>query len=201
MAKTGDKFIIEIADVFKAENGELLYRVKGFRSLVFDQMGINKLKEFDSDFIATVGYLKGSTDAWKAASKIENEIPIADLNKIFKSDLPGDIYNNFTPSRAMEIIQKYEKEKRAAAVEVGDIVRNKKTGKKGVVLNIANEQELRGKTTVNRYVVYIMEDGDNVYIISTPELYLDDYEKTGEKSSGPAILLNDITRNKDKEAK
>ena len=43
MAQVGDKFEIEIEDVFENEDGEELYRIKGFRSLVFDEQGIRKL--------------------------------------------------------------------------------------------------------------------------------------------------------------
>lgn len=48
MTNIGDKFIITIGD--KAENeqsGETLYRIKGFKSLVFDENGINKLEKYD----------------------------------------------------------------------------------------------------------------------------------------------------------
>lgn len=52
MAKVGDKFIIEIEEVFKATGtymacGENLYRVKGFNSLVFDDNGLNKLEKYE----------------------------------------------------------------------------------------------------------------------------------------------------------
>lgn len=59
MAKVGDKFVIEIGEVFKAtgtymaygceENGyeENLYRIKGFNSLVFDDNGLNKLEKYE----------------------------------------------------------------------------------------------------------------------------------------------------------
>ena len=53
--KVGDKFIIEIAevyenilsgvDVFEAATSEPLYRIKGFNSLVFDKNGLDKLEE------------------------------------------------------------------------------------------------------------------------------------------------------------
>lgn len=55
--KVGDKFIIEIAEVyenalsgiygFKATTSEPLYRVKGFNSLVFDKNGLDKLEEIE----------------------------------------------------------------------------------------------------------------------------------------------------------
>ena len=53
--KVGDKFIIEIAevyenvlsgvDVFEAATSEPLYRIKGFNSLVFDKNGLDRLEE------------------------------------------------------------------------------------------------------------------------------------------------------------
>lgn len=49
MANIGDKFIITIGD--KAENaqsGEILYRIKGFKSLVFDENGIEKLEKYEA---------------------------------------------------------------------------------------------------------------------------------------------------------
>lgn len=49
MYKVGDKFEIEIAEVFKSDcpwdTGIDLYRIKGFNSLVFDKNGLDKLKK------------------------------------------------------------------------------------------------------------------------------------------------------------
>ena len=57
MAKVGDKYIIEIGEVFKAngtywaygceenEYVEELYRIKGFNYLVFDENGLKKLEK------------------------------------------------------------------------------------------------------------------------------------------------------------
>lgn len=59
MAKVGDKFIIEIGEVFTAkgtymaygceenEYEENLYRIKGFNSLVFDDDGLSKLEKYE----------------------------------------------------------------------------------------------------------------------------------------------------------
>jgi len=44
MAIVGDKYIIEIAEVFPgAESGQPKYRIKGFDNLVFDDKGLRKL--------------------------------------------------------------------------------------------------------------------------------------------------------------
>ena len=46
MANAGDKFVIEIDSVFAGKKGALLYRVKGFNSLVFDDYGLEKLTAY-----------------------------------------------------------------------------------------------------------------------------------------------------------
>ena len=53
MANTGDKFVIEIDSVFGGKNGEKLYRVKGFNSLVFDDYGLEKLTVYKEPEKAT----------------------------------------------------------------------------------------------------------------------------------------------------
>lgn len=50
MPKVGDKYIIEIAEVIQIREMEsvgFLYRVKGFNSLVFDNVGLDKLEKYD----------------------------------------------------------------------------------------------------------------------------------------------------------
>ena len=45
---SGKKYVIELGDGFKL-NGKILYPVKGFNSLVFDDFGLSKLPEFDAE--------------------------------------------------------------------------------------------------------------------------------------------------------
>lgn len=48
MYKPGDKFIIEIEEVFTGDEvEEARYRVKGFSTLFFDNYGLNKLKRLE----------------------------------------------------------------------------------------------------------------------------------------------------------
>ena len=44
----GDKFVLQIGEVFVGQYGNTLYRMKGFNSLVFDEYGLDKLKETSS---------------------------------------------------------------------------------------------------------------------------------------------------------
>ncbi len=57
MVKVGDKFIIEIDEIFESglPFGGKLYRAKGFKSLVFDEIGINKLTPYKEEQVS-VGY-------------------------------------------------------------------------------------------------------------------------------------------------
>lgn len=41
--KIGDKFVIEIGEIILDKSDKLLYKIKGFNTLVFDDFGINRL--------------------------------------------------------------------------------------------------------------------------------------------------------------
>jgi len=41
--KVGDKFVIEIGEIILSKDGKLLYKIKGFNTLVFDDVGISRL--------------------------------------------------------------------------------------------------------------------------------------------------------------
>lgn len=52
--KIGDRFIIEIDSIYESDSftgPKIMYRVKGFNSLVFDDRGLEKLKRFDEEDI------------------------------------------------------------------------------------------------------------------------------------------------------
>lgn len=72
MPKVGDKFIIEIGEIYtpKESNSNSpsfnLYRIEGFNSLVFDDFGIQKLLPYDAktiDEIRSKAYENGRHDA------------------------------------------------------------------------------------------------------------------------------------------
>ena len=41
--KVGDKFVIEVGEIILDKDGKLLYKIKGFNTLVFDDVGISRL--------------------------------------------------------------------------------------------------------------------------------------------------------------
>lgn len=109
----GDKYIIELEDKpFHKEDGDFLYRAKGFNSLVFDMTGIGKLTPYPEPDLEQVRkeayeegrnsllievqkagkntikleddeyYQRGLADAWEAARKIIR-MPEGDLLNLF----------------------------------------------------------------------------------------------------------------------
>lgn len=145
----GKKYIIELEDKpFNKGNGDFLYRVKGFNSLVFDMTGIGKLtpytepdmeqvrKEgyeegYENGFVAghlkaeksgqsfyEDGYKRGLADAWEAARKIWQ----SDIYlRVFKVPMRMDCFTKFSASECIEKIRQYEQEQ-DAEIKVGDEV-------------------------------------------------------------------------------
>lgn len=56
----GKKYIIELCEKpMKNENGEDIWRAKGFHTLVFDKNGLDKLEEYDGKKAYELGYVAG----------------------------------------------------------------------------------------------------------------------------------------------
>lgn len=73
IANVGDKFVVEVEEIYASKNG-LLYRMKGFKSLVFDDTGISKLVRLHdiNDYDATkfsIGDVVEIIDQYYGASK------------------------------------------------------------------------------------------------------------------------------------
>ena len=167
----GDKYIIEIEDKpFHNEDGDFLYRVKGFNSLVFDMTGISKLTPYTEPALEQVrkeaydkgfedgkelcplpevchnnAYQNGLSDAWEAARKIA-DMPYGDGEKIFSVG-GWHIIEKCTADEVIEKLKTYEQEE----FHVGDEFENE-NGKKFVVT------KMNGKE-IDRYI----DDDGNTY--------------------------------------
>lgn len=147
--KIGDKYIVEIDSHMTNKNGDL-YGVKGFRSLVFDQNGLNKLKSYDDemdsayaegyalaeskyrearDQVEQEAYQRGLDDAWDAARKI-TDVPshgglnVEELQQLFDTAASIKVFTDHTASEAIEKIREYEEHKaQADEIRNGDEVR------------------------------------------------------------------------------
>lgn len=141
MINAGDKFVIEIEAVYgRADGGNAgsvptLYRAKGFRSLVFDEEGLEKLVPLDQmrpSWWEEI-YQRGLDEAWEAARVIFGYCH-ADINKaIFDGKahcglsadrMARNALDTLSPSEAIAKIREYKERKKAEgeAIKVGDEV-------------------------------------------------------------------------------
>jgi len=81
MSYVGKKFIIEIDKMYLDYNGNKLYKVKGFNSLVFDEHGLQKLTaysdmshniEMDPEETLSHAYARGWNDGTNKAFETLN---------------------------------------------------------------------------------------------------------------------------------
>lgn len=114
----GKKYIIELEDEPFGRNDDpdfphgmdLLWRVKGFNSLVFDEYGLSKLTPLSK---VSVGegyewYKSGMDAAWEAARKLET-MTVGTLERIFPdtSDI-AFVCNQVTAEEAIEALKNHE---------------------------------------------------------------------------------------------
>lgn len=161
--KVGDKFIVEIcekytndADDFVIEE-EILYRVKGFKSLVFDKNGLDKLQKYDdSEYAEGVkagldsfdcevkkAYEKGLQDAWELARKIalyeENGGYSSEyIINAFGIQSHQKVLMTFNPQEALAKIEAYEESK---VIKAGDEIAVVGHAIKGYVIDKSKECE------------------------------------------------------------
>lgn len=141
------KYIIEIEEkplcVFDKDTQTYfprLWRVKGFNSLVFDEDGLSRLEELNSDYInehfgdlQDTAYQRGLDDAWEAAREIAdmwNRIDNDELLAIFGiTERIGhstirSLFEKQTANEAMLELEAYEEKQKAdGEIKVGDEVR------------------------------------------------------------------------------
>lgn len=133
-----------------------LYRAKGFKTLVFDEVGLKKLKPCEGE--REQDYQQGLNDAWACARKItclkkDGGIPGDELVKVFGNYIASDIVKYFSASEAMEKIKDYEEEQeeKKSQIKVGDEV-IRKDGTKAVVLDESLLENCWKVITENRTV-------------------------------------------------
>lgn len=123
------KYIINVEDEPLVRKSPLygetaVYRAHGFRSLVFDRNGLDKLTPYDEEENRKA-YQKGLDDAWECARKIncipsDGGISGIDLDDIFNIDSNCTIMKDFSASEALKKIKAYEDEHK---IRAGDEVR------------------------------------------------------------------------------
>ena len=144
--KVGDKFIIEIAevyenvlsgiDVFEAATSEPLYRIKGFNSLVFDKNGLDKLEKSKESLPIpySEAYETGLNDAWAIAREL-SQTRYDECTEMFGDETVEYVIKSFTPLEVKEKMKSYKKDKE---IHIGDKVQDCDDNTKAIVLDKDN---------------------------------------------------------------
>ncbi|MBO7695479.1 MAG: hypothetical protein J6T10_22870 [Methanobrevibacter sp.] len=158
--KVGDKYIIEIGEVYETtaelvsevgektcETPDNLYRIKGFNSLVFDEYGLDKLQQLNLETVQELAYQRGLNDAWEAARKLritkENYPDMVELRELFhiappKNDV--DILKDFSASEVISKIKAWEQKKaKQEDFKVGDELVDVDSKEKCVIIGLRQE--------------------------------------------------------------
>lgn len=175
MSRIGKHYIIEIED----EVSPGLYRIKNFRTLVFDEHGLNKLVPLNAKSIKYFAgfnkdlndeaYQRGLNDAWDAANKIISFWQVCEnqtLCDLLNVDVPwghsilSDIFSSISAEQAIKKLDDYKNGKAEKGISIGDEVTN---GDEMAIVTF-----IRGP-----FISGMKEDGD---LISST---IEDWKKTG----------------------
>ena len=196
----GKKYIIELEDKMFHKTGEagaVLWRAKGFNSLVFDMTGIDKLtpytepnleqvrkeafkngydaacKDIDIKSKINAAYRKGMEDAWEAARTLWNT---PNRKEIFGHTTFNTVLTTLTAQEAIEKIKAWEDGKQK--INVGDEV--EAVYGKAVVIEILGN---------NKSVIYMYHNA------STGVSGIDKVTKTGRHFPEIAEVLRKMREN------
>jgi len=129
----GDKFVITISEKYaptgtesaRQDSPDTLYRMNGFKSLVFDAEGLRKLKRceppktIDIEAIRDDAYYNGAREAWELASRIismpsDGGMTSAEFDKIFGCDTDYDsVFRDYSFAEAKDKVKAYLAKKKA----------------------------------------------------------------------------------------
>lgn len=201
MYDVGDKFVIEIETEYGAHASyidadmekvpDVLYRVKGFNSLVFDESGLDRLERYKKPgekLKATYdrAYAEGLEAAWDAARKIVGDLSIKNLRDMFGTLSYPKIFSEYTAYEAIEKIRQWE------AKQTGRSAENE--------IRIGDEVNING---VNGVVYYIDMFDDTVRWLGTDniaraeQLHIAIQSKTGKAYPQLAEILGQMAEKKE----
>lgn len=140
----GKKYVIELEDVSFVEDlplpGERLYRVKGFKGLVFDKFGLSKLRPLDDALREAErkgqdeAKMEGAEEAWKLARWAFSEAYDSDLADAFPYEWNNGGFNRIMKLSFADAKKKYDAWATGKDnIQIGDEVEYIETKQKGVV--------------------------------------------------------------------
>lgn len=161
MAGIGDKYVIEISDIFTDGDGSKLFKIKGFNSLVFDYHGLGKLSRLDDEInlvrdkvLKEVGnkrYSEGYTDgAYAQLRECENVmmdyISVSNDKEFLKGYYGLASLRDVLKTHNLEDVIKDYKERDEHVISVGDVVEVPGMCKRAIVtMVVGNQCHLVGK--------------------------------------------------------
>ena len=187
--KAGDKFVVEVDKVLSDADSPFiegeLYRIKGFKSLVFDEFGLDKLDkyypvptttEYDEGYVD--GKETGMGEAWKIALNLYL-IAFSDRLDIFNLENDGkdklvEIMEKFTPQQAKAKIEAWEKSKEE--IKVGDVCKRK---------NIGNQSSFAICTKTDGWRGYFLYSDGSASLVKEK---LRNWERTGKRIEINGVL-------------
>ena len=202
----GDKFVIEIEEVFTGDICNLtpmLYRMKGFNSLVFDKNGLDRLERLDGDYVnenfgelqneayetgksdgrdevlnwqkgnEEDAYNKGLNDAWELAKKLFGYSCDTKLSC-------EDMKKIFGSACEMDILRNNTPQEALAKLEAYE--KSKEAIKVGDVVELESEKMLVTRIVGNDTMDVLASDGNVYYYSNMP------FIKTGKHIDISAIL-------------
>lgn len=168
----GDKFLINIKELVKSNNDEMLYKSDCY-GIIFSEEQLDKLQKYENDVTQnSEAYIKGMEDAWNLAIKLwlptnYGGVTDSEVRNIFDCDYYA-IAKLYTPQEALAKLEAYEKSKE---IKAGDVVESINTGRIGVITKV----EENGK-----YVIFA--DGTSGMFAH------DDIRKTGRHIDITSVL-------------
>jgi hypothetical protein len=185
----GKKYVIELEDVSFVNDlpfpDERLYRVKGFKSLVFDKTGLEKLTPLNTEKELAKAKQEGAEEAWELARWAFSEATDAQVKDVYPEEWQNGGYHRIASMSWLEAKKKYDAW--AAGVDnvkVGDEVENIGTKQKGVVWIVGDDYVegfyTKGTTVIGGfswYKTWIRKTGRYF-----PELF-EMLKKIGEKNA------------------
>ena len=189
----GKKYIIELEDKplanIETPFGDEVWRVKGFKSLVFDKNGLDKLEEFeekwDFDTVYDGAYQSGLNDAWQTVLEMA-ELSALNRNQLFGIANIGDAIRSTTPKEAIRKLTEYDEKKGTLSLmlKVGDEV------------EWTSEEEIGVVTTVdNEHFSVLYPSGDSYWFSFSDDI--DSFKLTGRRFTQMAEVMSMIGDNND----
>lgn len=155
----GKKYVIELEDDgFFNHWREKLYRVKGFNSLVFDKIGLNKLTEINDDPAYKnrfqLGYNEGFNKGYKEGIKLSRSLALMTYKELEEANIPQNFWDYDFESLSMkyDLWKKHKDQK----IKINDVVQCDIAKKKLFVMDIEEDSRMAKCKDIDGKIYYLL---------------------------------------------